>query len=78
MKCIKDRWWGVFPVFIFVYIPFFLVTMYVYDWKPKFQKTFIITMFFINAFVWIIACSLLIVSIMGMGMMTIGLLAPIE
>jgi hypothetical protein len=31
-------WWGALPVFITVYIPFFIVSMYSYDWKPKIQK----------------------------------------
>jgi hypothetical protein len=34
-------WWGAFPVFITVYIPFFLAAFYCYDWKPKTQVTFI-------------------------------------
>jgi hypothetical protein len=34
-------WWGAFPVFITVYIPFFLAAFYCYDWKPKTQITFI-------------------------------------
>lgn len=34
-------WWGAFPVFVTVYIPFFLAAFYCYDWKPKTQITFI-------------------------------------
>jgi len=34
-------WWGAFPVFVTVYIPFFLAAFYCYDWKPKTQMTFI-------------------------------------
>ncbi|MCK9171380.1 MAG: hypothetical protein M0P01_13280 [Treponema sp.] len=30
-------WWGAFPVFITVYIPFFLMCNFAYDWKPKIQ-----------------------------------------
>jgi len=30
-------WWGAFPVFITVYIPFFLMCNLAYDWKPKTQ-----------------------------------------
>ena len=41
-------WWGAFPVFITVYIPFFVVSMYCYDWKPRVQKTVIGTLFVIN------------------------------
>jgi len=38
-------WWGAFPVFLTVYVPFFLAAFYCYDWKPKAQVTFISTMF---------------------------------
>jgi hypothetical protein len=41
-------WWGALPVFITVYIPFFLAAFYCYDWKPKIQKTFILTLLGIN------------------------------
>jgi hypothetical protein len=41
-------WWGALPVFITVYIPFFLAAFYCYDWKPKTQKTFILTLLGIN------------------------------
>ncbi|MCA1900214.1 MAG: hypothetical protein LDL50_05850 [Chloroflexi bacterium] len=34
-------WWGAFPVFVTVYIPFFLAAFYCYDWKPKTQVAFI-------------------------------------
>ena len=34
-------WWGAFPVFITVYIPFFLAAFYCYDWKPRRQVIFI-------------------------------------
>jgi hypothetical protein len=34
-------WWGALPVFVTVYIPFFLVAFCCYDWKPKTQITFI-------------------------------------
>ena len=34
-------WWGSFPVFLTVYIPFFLAAFYCYDWQPKKQITFI-------------------------------------
>jgi hypothetical protein len=41
-------WWGAFPVFVLVYIPFFLAAFYCYDWKPSIQKRFIGTLFTIN------------------------------
>ena len=34
-------WWGALPVFITVYIPFFLAAFYCYDWKPATQVRFI-------------------------------------
>jgi hypothetical protein len=37
-------WWGALPVFIFVYIPFFLISFLCYDWQPKVQRTFIISL----------------------------------
>ena len=41
-------WWGTIPVFIFVYIPFFLAAFLVPDTKPKTQKLFIGTLAGIN------------------------------
>ena len=32
------KWWGVIPVFITTYIPFFLASNYINDFKPKTQK----------------------------------------
>ncbi len=34
-------WWGAIPVFITVYIPFFLAAFNCYDWKPAVQRRFI-------------------------------------
>jgi hypothetical protein len=34
-------WWGALPVFITVYIPFFLAAFYCYDWKPAVQIRFV-------------------------------------
>ena len=36
------KWWGVLPVFITTYIPFFLASNYVPDMKPKKRRTFLI------------------------------------
>ena len=36
-------WWGVLPVFITTYIPFFLASNYVPDMKPKVRKIFLIS-----------------------------------
>ncbi|MBN1636765.1 MAG: hypothetical protein JW920_09630, partial [Deltaproteobacteria bacterium] len=52
-------WWGAFPVFIAVYIPFFLAAFYSYDWSPKTQRTFIGTLFIINALALIVFAGIL-------------------
>lgn len=44
------KWWGAIPVFITVYIPFFLAATYSYYWKPQTQKRFIGTLAIINIF----------------------------
>lgn len=36
------KWWGVVPVFITTYIPFFLASNYVNDFKPKTRKWLLI------------------------------------
>ena len=36
------KWWGVLPVFITTYIPFFLASNYVPDLAPKKRRTFLI------------------------------------
>lgn len=42
-------WWGALPVFVTVYIPFFLAAFYCYDWQPRRQARFIATMFAVDA-----------------------------
>ncbi len=42
-------WWGAFPVFITVYIPFFAAAFYSYDWRPRTQILFIGTLAAVNA-----------------------------
>ena len=37
------RWWGVLPVFITTYIPFFLASNYVPDMEPKKRNLFLVT-----------------------------------
>jgi hypothetical protein len=41
-------WWGALPVFITVYIPFFVAAFTVYDWKPAAQRRFLVTLFVMN------------------------------
>lgn len=36
------KWWGVIPVFITTYVPFFLASNFVPDMEPKKRKTFLI------------------------------------
>ena len=50
------RWWGVIPVFITTYVPFFLASNYVPDMAPKKRDSFLIT-------VWSLVFVLLIVLI---------------
>ncbi len=38
------KWWGVIPVFFTTYIPFFLASNYVNDFKPKTRKIFLIAL----------------------------------
>jgi hypothetical protein len=42
-------WWGALPVFVTVYIPFFLAAFYCYDWKPRAQAAFIGTLASLDA-----------------------------
>ena len=37
------KWWGVLPVFITTYVPFFLASNYVPDMEPKKRNAFLIT-----------------------------------
>ena len=53
-------WWGALPVFITVYIPFFLAAFYCYDWQPSTQKRFLLTLLVIN-----VAALILFAGILG-------------
>jgi hypothetical protein len=52
-------WWGAIPVFITVYIPFFLVAFLCYDWKPKVQWIVIGSLAGLNALMLIIFAGIL-------------------
>ena len=52
-------WWGAFPVFITVYIPFFVVSFYCYDWAPKIQRTIIGSLFSVNALMLVLFAGIL-------------------
>lgn len=47
-------WWGAIPVFITVYIPFFVPSMYCYDWEREKQKKFIGGLFALDALLLVI------------------------
>ena len=42
------EWWNAATVFIFVYIPFFVVSAYSYYWKPKTQRNVILLLVLVN------------------------------
>ena len=48
------KWWGVLPVFITTYIPFFLASNYVPDMKPKTRKIFLISLWSLVALLLVI------------------------
>ncbi len=52
-------WWGALPVFVTVYIPFFVVSMYSYDWKPKLQKQVIGGLAIVNVLMLIVFAGIL-------------------
>jgi len=52
-------WWGALPVFVTVYIPFFLAAFYCYDWKPRQQITFIGTLALLDAAMMIVFAGIL-------------------
>jgi hypothetical protein len=52
-------WWGALPVFVTVYIPFFLAAFYAYDWPVNRQKTFIGGMFALDAVMLIVFAGIL-------------------
>lgn len=52
-------WWGAVPVFVTVYVPFFLAAFFIHDAGPRAQKFFIGTVFAIDALALILfACIL--------------------
>jgi len=42
------RWWGAIPVFITVYIPFFLASYLIYDKEPRAQRKWILSLACVN------------------------------
>lgn len=47
-------WWGAIPVFVTVYIPFFIVSFLCYDWKPRIQKIVIGSLFALDVLLLIV------------------------
>jgi hypothetical protein len=52
-------WWGAIPVFVLVYIPFFLAAFYCYDWEPKKQIRFIGTVAAIDVLMMVVFAGIL-------------------
>ncbi len=52
-------WWGALPVFITVYIPFFVISFLCYDWKPKTQVAVIAALFTVDALMMMIFAGIL-------------------
>ena len=52
-------WWGALPVFITVYIPFFLASVAAYDWPGSRQRAFIGGLFFVNALLLVVFAGIL-------------------
>ena len=48
------KWWGVLPVFVTTYIPFFLASNYVPDMEPKKRKNFLIGIWGLDALLLIV------------------------
>jgi hypothetical protein len=53
------KWWGAIPVFLTVYIPFFIVSFLCYDWKPKIQRIVIASIFGLDAALLIVFAAIL-------------------
>ena len=52
-------WWGALPVFITVYIPFFVVSFLCYDWQPRVQWLFIGSLFGVDALMMVVFADVL-------------------
>lgn len=52
-------WWGALPVFVLVYIPFFLAAFLCHDWPPQRQIRFIGSVFAIDAVAMIVFAGVL-------------------
>ncbi|MCX6030031.1 MAG: hypothetical protein NT169_12140 [Chloroflexi bacterium] len=52
-------WWGALPVFVTVYVPFFVVSMYSYDWRPRTQVRVIGGLFALDTLLLIVCAGVL-------------------
>jgi len=52
-------WWGALPVFVTVYIPFFVVSFLCYDWKPKVQRWVIGGLFVVDLVMMVVFAGIL-------------------
>ena len=52
-------WWGALPVFLTTYIPFFMVSMHCYDWRPRTQATVIGGLFAVNVLLLVVCAGVL-------------------
>jgi len=52
-------WWGALPVFITVYIPFFVLSFLCYDWQPRVQRLFIGSLFGVDALMMVVFADVL-------------------
>jgi hypothetical protein len=52
-------WWGALPVFVTVYVPFFVVSMFSYDWRPATQRRVIGGLFALDALLLIVCAGVL-------------------
>jgi len=52
-------WWGALPVFATVYVPFFLMANFAYDWNPRVQRRVIGGLFAVDALAMILFAGIL-------------------
>lgn len=52
-------WWGALPVFVTVYIPFFVVSFLCHDWKPKTQRLVIGILFAVDILMLVVFAGIL-------------------
>jgi hypothetical protein len=52
-------WWGALPVFVTVYVPFFLASNFAYDWTPRVRRRFIGGLFALDALLLVVFAGIL-------------------